>query len=260
MDDWRIACELAYRLGDDTDLESVDEVTDELVSVAPALAGGSAALFAAARDGVRIPVRAHADDIVVRTGALSILVEGDAAVSWEPIRVDGAALDPADSAADPAADSPAADEQTGDDETGDDEAGDPNDATHAAAQPEVSLLSWDGAVDAVSVPGRDAYALRIVSNPSLYDHGSAVRHSASIAALVRPATLLLAPADIQRLGVPNGTEVRVTSSQGSFAIAVEGRRGIVDGTAVLAAGGELGANELIDAGAPVTDVRVETIR
>ena len=38
------------------------------------------------------------------------------------------------------------------------------------------------------------------------------------------------------------------------------RRGVADGTAVLAVGDTLGANELIDAGAVVTDVQVETIR
>ena len=39
MDDWRIAAELALRLGADFDLATVDEVTDEIARVAPALAG-----------------------------------------------------------------------------------------------------------------------------------------------------------------------------------------------------------------------------
>ena len=36
MDDWRIAVELAFRLGADFDLATVDEVTDEIARVAPA--------------------------------------------------------------------------------------------------------------------------------------------------------------------------------------------------------------------------------
>ncbi len=259
MDDWRIACELSFRLGDDPDLESVDEVTDEFVAVAPALAGGSAALFAAARDGVRIPVRANADEIVVRTGALSILVDGDASVSWEPIRADGAPLEATDEATDEAAD---ADAMVGDGESS--EGASDTDAaataTGSEAPPAAELLAWTGPIAAPAVPGRDAYALRIVSNPSLYDHGSAVRNSPSIAALVREPAMLLSATDIQRLGVTNGTEVRVTSAKGSFVIPVVSRRGVADGTAVLAVGDTLGANELIDAGAVVTDVQVETIR
>ncbi len=39
MDDWRIAAELALRLGTDLDFATVDEVTDEMSHVAPAFAG-----------------------------------------------------------------------------------------------------------------------------------------------------------------------------------------------------------------------------
>ena len=39
MDDWRIAGELALRLGTDFDLATVDEVTDELARVAPGARG-----------------------------------------------------------------------------------------------------------------------------------------------------------------------------------------------------------------------------
>ena len=47
MDDWRIASELAVRLGSDFDFATVDEVTDELARVAPAHAGVDAALLRA---------------------------------------------------------------------------------------------------------------------------------------------------------------------------------------------------------------------
>ncbi len=69
MDDWRIAIELALRLGHDIDLATVDEVADEVAATAPAQLGTTAALLRRARDGVVLPVREHLDEIVVRTRA-----------------------------------------------------------------------------------------------------------------------------------------------------------------------------------------------
>src|SRR5581483_4450028 len=86
MDDWRIAGELALRLGDDFDLEFVDEVTDEIARLAPAHAGATSALLRRARDGVLLPVRAHIDEVALRTRDLNIMAEDGSAVSWDPIR------------------------------------------------------------------------------------------------------------------------------------------------------------------------------
>src|SRR4051812_8685520 len=75
MDDWRIAVELALRLGTDFDFATVDEVTDELARVAPALAGVDSKLLKSARDGVVLPLSEHTDELVLRTRGLSILAE-----------------------------------------------------------------------------------------------------------------------------------------------------------------------------------------
>ncbi|HEV7534891.1 MAG TPA: molybdopterin-dependent oxidoreductase, partial [Acidimicrobiia bacterium] len=56
MEDWRIAAELALRLGADFDLEAVDEVTDEIARLAPAHEGANAGLLRKAVDGVVIPL------------------------------------------------------------------------------------------------------------------------------------------------------------------------------------------------------------
>ena len=56
MDDWRIAAELALRFGADFDLESVDEVQDEIARVAPGVPRASTPhLIRRARDGVMLP-------------------------------------------------------------------------------------------------------------------------------------------------------------------------------------------------------------
>ena len=98
MDDWRIAGELALRLGSDFDLEHVDEVTDEIAVTAPAFAGATAEVLRQARDGVVLPVAEHRDEIVWRRGALTILAEDGSGASWEPIRANGAAAAEASSA------------------------------------------------------------------------------------------------------------------------------------------------------------------
>jgi NADH-quinone oxidoreductase subunit G len=56
MEDWRVATELALRLGADFDLEAVDEVTDEIARLAPAHHGANAALLRQAVDGAVIPL------------------------------------------------------------------------------------------------------------------------------------------------------------------------------------------------------------
>ena len=150
MDDWRIAVELALRLGADFDFATVDEVTDELARVAPALAGVDSTLLKSARDGVVLPLSEHTDELVLRTRGLSILAEDGSGTSWDPIRAEAVAATElegltADGAGEPAAadaDAEAAPE--------------PEPAACAPA-----LWGWDGTVEDVEVPG----ARRVQSAP-----------------------------------------------------------------------------------------------
>jgi anaerobic selenocysteine-containing dehydrogenase len=100
----------------------------------------------------------------------------------------------------------------------------------------------------------------LVGSVSMYDHGNAVTQSPSLRGLRKPPKLVVAAADLQRLGVPNGTEVHVASAKGSFNVTVHAMKGVPQGVAQLAMGADHGANALIDAATVVTDVRVETIR
>jgi NADH-quinone oxidoreductase subunit G len=236
MDDWRIAAEIALRLGNDFDLESADEVTDELARVAPAFAGVTASLLRDTRDGVVLPMHEHADDIVWRRPGTSLTDQP----SWEPIKVD-AVDDEAEVEAEAAAAHVA--------------------ATEAAAVVEShELYTWDRSVPTLAAPGRDAYALRLVAGRPLYDAGATMQQSRSLAGLGHAPELLVSAADMQRLGVTNGTIVKVTSERTTLTVPVRAVRGIAPGTAHLPAAGADTASTLVDAAAAVTDVRVETIR
>ena len=90
MDDWRIAAELALRLGADLDLATVDEVTDELARVAPALAGVDRRAAAARARRRRAPAaRAPRRDRAPHAATLSILADDGSGTSWDPIKVEG---------------------------------------------------------------------------------------------------------------------------------------------------------------------------
>jgi NADH-quinone oxidoreductase subunit G len=245
MDDWRIATELAFRLGADFDLESVGEVTDELARVAPAFAGVTSALLNGARDGVVLPLQEHADEIMWRRPGTRLTDQP----SWEPIKVQGDVA-PAEPQA----------EVDGDTEPDDAEIAASQSTAAAVAEETRDLFVWDCDVAELHTPGRDQYALRLVSGRPLYDDGATVQHTASLHTLKRTAELIVAAPDMQRLGVTNGTVVKVTSAHASLEVPVRAVRGVAPGTALLAMAGAGTASTLVDASAPVTDVRVETIR
>jgi NADH-quinone oxidoreductase subunit G len=235
MDDWRIAGELALRLGSDFDLATVDEVTDDLARVAPAAAGVDAELLRRARDGVVLPLRDHRDDLVLRTRALSILADDGSGTSWDPIKVEGEA----------APDAPAA----------------PEPAEVATEVPAPEPFTWDGRAPEVVVPPRDAYALRLVVGRRLYDNGRMVSEAAVLTSARRPFPLRINPHAASLLGLEAGAPVRLTSTRGSITVTVAPDAGVPEGIGQLEFSADgLGAAELIDADATITDARVETIR
>jgi len=227
MDDWRIAGELAVRLGTDFDLATVDEVTDELARVAPAFAGVDATLLRRVRDGVVLPLRDHRDELVLRKRALSILADDGPGTSWDPIKVEGEA------------------------------------ATDVAQPEDVApeLWTWDGTVPDVVAPPRDAYALRLVVGRRLYDNGRMVSEAPILQRACRPFPLRINPHAAALLGLDAGSQVRLTSNRGSIIVAVDPDAGVPEGIGQLEFSADgIGAAELIDADATITDARVETLR
>jgi len=267
MPDWRIAGELALRLGADFDLATVDEVQDEIARVAPAHAGVDAALLRRAREGVVLPMHEHSDALVLDAGGLAIT---DA--SWEPIRPgtiaseDGHASNVGTGVVEATGTGSTTTVKPGLTETEapaapEEEVAAVTNAAATAAGAAPDRYRWEPATDAPAVVKRDAYALRLVVGRSLYDAGRINSESPSLAPLAPGQMLLVHPKDFDRVGVAPGGRVRVVSARGSVQLPLRPDPSTPEGVAFLSFNqpGE-GAADLIDISAPVNDIRVETLR
>jgi NADH-quinone oxidoreductase subunit G len=232
MDDWRIAAELALRLGSDLDLATVDEVSDAIANVAPAFAGVTAEIVKTARDGVVVPMVAHLDEIVLRTRDLSLMADDGSGTSWDPIKIEGEA--PTEPVAE---------------------------AAVLAPENAPALYEWDRLASHPEAPARDAYALRLVVGRTLYDDGRLVSETPLLQRLVPAPGLRVHPGDLARIGVDSGGQVKVTSTRGSQVVAVKADAGVPAGVACMDFSADaLGAALLVDVSQPVIDLRVESLR
>jgi anaerobic selenocysteine-containing dehydrogenase len=167
----------------------------------------------------------------------------------EPPHPAGAEEEAAGSGADGPADGDGA-EGTGD---GDREAS----AVSAPERPPVT--TWVRSTSAHPTPVLDAYSLRLVATRTLYDDSVNVRSSPSLAGLAPALALRLHPFELERIGVASGGRVRVSSNRTSLTLEAIADAGVPRGSAALLFNlPGAGAADLIDATAPVTDVRVET--
>ena len=255
MPGWRIAAELAMRLGVDWDLERVEEVQDEIARVAPAFAGVDADLIKRAVDGVVLPKAEHEDEITLTPLRIPLTH-----ASWEPILPSAEAASEETPSAETASDTDT-DTDTGTDGDGADDAPEPAAETEPPGPAVPRAFVWGGDVEATTAPARDAYALRLVSGHTLYDAGSLVTESPSLSPLAPGSVLHLHRADRERIGVDDGGEVRVTTARGSLTLPVRTDAATPQGVAFLAFNQSgPGAGDLIDVTEPVTDLRVESLR
>jgi NADH-quinone oxidoreductase subunit G len=225
MDDWRIASELALRLGTDFGLQTVADVQDEIARTAPAYAGVDSTLISRARDGAVVPISEHPEEIVLRAA------QGfSAGVSWEPIRPAAADAD-----------------------------GGPMPVVSGLGAPELYL--WDRAAKPpVAIPP-DAYSFRLVAARTLYDAGRTVTSSPALAPLATGPRLVVHPSDLARIGVASeGDMVRATSATSTVEVPVWTDTAVAPGTCFMpfVQSDSTGPNELVDASSVVTELRVET--
>jgi anaerobic selenocysteine-containing dehydrogenase len=128
-------------------------------------------------------------------------------------------------------------------------------------QPPVALHTWSGEAPAPSAAPTDAYALRLVVARTLYGNDRMVTASPSLANLAGGnAKLLVNRRDRERIGVDDGTRVRVISPRATLDLPMHTDPSTPEGVGFVAINrAGPGAPELIDVSANVTDVRVETI-
>jgi NADH-quinone oxidoreductase subunit G len=106
----------------------------------------------------------------------------------------------------------------------------------------------------------NGYDYRLVISRKLYDRAVNTAMSPSLAPLAPGAGAHLHPADFDKVGVAAGTEVTLTSTKGSVVLPLHPDTNVARGT-VWAPFNQPGAtvNELVDATAAVTDVRIERL-
>jgi predicted molibdopterin-dependent oxidoreductase YjgC len=116
-------------------------------------------------------------------------------------------------------------------------------------------------VERYKAPALDSYSLRLVASRKLYDKGTLVQHSPSLARLAPGGTLVLNSHDLSQVGVGDGEVVRLTSSRAAIEYTARASNAVPKGTALMTVN-QPGADPavLIDATAPVTEIRFEVIR
>jgi anaerobic selenocysteine-containing dehydrogenase len=115
-----------------------------------------------------------------------------------------------------------------------------------------------GRPPSVDLPAIDSYSLRLVATRKLYDAGVLVQHARSLSGLAPGTVLRVNPHDFGKLGIEEGSQVRVTSSRGSLTLEIRVDPAVPRGAAAAVFNQPgVGVSELIDATEPVTEVRIE---
>ena len=105
-----------------------------------------------------------------------------------------------------------------------------------------------------------SYDYRLVVSRKLYDRAVQTSMSPSLAKLPIGAGAHMHPLDLDRVGESEGVEVKLSSAKGSVVMPLVADDNVERGT-IWAPFNQAGADitEIVDADAPVTDVRVERI-
>jgi NADH-quinone oxidoreductase subunit G len=242
--DWMIAAELAVHLDADLHLDSVTDVWDEIERLAPAYRGLTRSVLdgPAAADGVVAPLGTTPVSFRRRAGSAPL----------DPIAFPGVESVERQGAPPRAglAESPTAGLGLGD-----------QNGSVAGAGAAPAVLAGPVELDVPRVSLTDSYSLRLVSSRRLYDRGAAVAASPALSELVDPSPLRVNPHDLDDLGVASGGNVRIRTARASLVVpAVPDpslpRKVVAADFNVPMAEGSVA--DLIDIGAPVTELRLET--
>jgi NADH-quinone oxidoreductase subunit G len=257
--DWMIAAELASRLDADLGFTDLWGIWDEVVRLAPSHFGITRQLLNSrmAADGIVAPLQLPAVEPGTGREGGGPGVTGAAASDTGSGTTQGVPA-PIDPMSDPGIDAV---------ETH----GVPIQATdpgvHAESHPAEPSADLEPPppltvppASAPAFPALDAYSLRLVAGRSLWDAGVGVTQSPSVAQLAAPFRVRVNPTDLQRLGATSGQQVQLHAAHKSCLLEAVADPDVPAGSASVAFNTpDGGASDLIDALAPVTDVRLESI-
>ena len=253
--DWMIAVELAQRLGGGLAMERLEDVWDEVERLAPSHAGITRALLADPRyrDGVVPPIGERPDRLRPPSPATATDTDVGATdeerPSLDPMGTPG--LLEIDHQGVPATEVIA----KGPEDVGAPGGARDQDDEEARGRPP---LLGPPAVDPPPPPPLDSYSMRLVAGRTLYGHGTLVQQSPSLASLAAGPKVRANPYDLDRLGLSGGGQVRLRSSRATVTMEAVPDVGVPRGSLALAVNAADGAVALVDGGAPVTEVRMET--
>ncbi len=112
----------------------------------------------------------------------------------------------------------------------------------------------------VEVPVAQGYDFRVLVSRELYDLGINTQMSPSLAGLARGMRAHLHPADLERLGVADGGQVRVVTEHGSQVLTARSDAGLARWTVWLPFNQPgASASDLLSSSSLVTDARIETV-
>jgi NADH-quinone oxidoreductase subunit G len=127
-----------------------------------------------------------------------------------------------------------------------------------AAPPASDASALAGADE--SVADRISYDYRVVVSRKLYDRAVNTAMSPSLAPLAAASTAAVNPLDLDRLGVAEGAEVKLTAPRGSVVLPLVTDPAVPRGTVRVPFNGVgTSISEIIDAASPVHDVRIERL-
>jgi NADH-quinone oxidoreductase subunit G len=254
--DWHIAAELAHRLGRELGLESVEDIWDEIERIAPSYTGITAEVLkvAAGRNGVLMPLDEAQLDELGSTVTIASQRHGIDAGSAAAATA-AAAADTDEERMEAQLEAKAQQSER----VADDDAAPGADSGKAAGPTRPPLLTFARPDAATELPLVDAYGLRLIATRTLYDKGTQVATSRSLAGLSKPARIRLNPADLARLGLDAEATVSVSSPRGRVTLDAVADPGVPAGSAAMFVNHD-GADpaDLIDVSAPVTTIQVET--
>jgi len=273
--DWVIAAELGLALGADLGFENLESIWEEVERLSPVHRGCTvgALIRHGAGDGIVVPVEAEPVRIAARERPLDpMATPGIASVDEQGAPLAAGAVVPPGADVHEALELELAESAGSAGITGQapgaESAGDGGLALGArsgtAPEDRPPLMRVEpGQFEAPPSSRPDGYAVRLVTRRSLYDNGTLVQASPSLAGLVPAQRLRLAPKALEQLGVVDGDEIRIRSDRGELVLPVVADAAVPVGFAVLpfnaVAVDEPSATVLLDSSALAVEARLETV-